>query len=380
MITKSYARLYLLILMPWVILIKDLLYQLTGNDAWITNLGRVVSAISLVLIFLYLPSISFKFKRNQKFIFFFSLFCVSMNLITLIFHRSMSDTISIYFFFLLILISMCSTDEWDFNEYINLLEKPLFVYLFLSIVIMFFGYGLELDYEGFLANFPYRLNGLATHANTLGFISSIYVLIYFRTKKIKSVFAGIVCLLSQSKTALIGLLVCLVFYFVYKNYKNKKSFIIFFVIFLALIMALIFVDNLFVNFDFTFTGRTALWNKGFNEWKKSFESICFGAGEDVLISGSNTITRQLHNQFLNTLFGTGIVGLIFLLQFIIKIIIESIQSLRIDVLPFLLSLAFLIRSMSETPFFGMGLNMIGFAILTLFLCLKNVSDKETVIE
>lgn len=227
-------------------------------------------------------------------------------------------------------------------------------------------------YDGVLG-LDFRLYGVATHANSLGPIALLLMLVeiyfpsvlFFRILILSASFS--VFLLAQSKTAwlaAIGLLI-----FVYMPYQIKFSkkntsldrqlIYVVGLISVALLMVgygafqTYKLAHLFEEGDFaTFTGRTYIWRLTMDEF---FKNPLFGYGPELWgweyrLKTGLFYVGQAHNQFVETLGKAGGIGFALLLAYLIVLFQQAIKQFR-DSRGFVLALFVILifRCITEAP-------------------------------
>lgn len=204
----------------------------------------------------------------------------------------------------------------------------------------------QTGYSGIIPGFNVRLHGLAPHANSLGPLALLYlVLAYWVPGKrpwhlLGNVAALAVLILAQSKTAWLTALFILFLLLAYRLAKRAGRELrtaeigwvtlmgLGLYLALSLLTFLFFVMgnpldtlNYLVTADSeltTLTGRTGIWEATINTWA---QSPWFGYGPtlwdlDFRISHGILAAWHAHNQFIQTLGEAGLVGLAALLLYV----------------------------------------------------------------
>jgi O-antigen ligase len=222
---------------------------------------------------------------------------------------------------------------------------------------------------------PIRLYGASNHPNGLGYIALSY-LILARLNRKKSIWTYanyvaiyIVLILSQSKTTWIALVIWIVLEWIIKNVSIRRQLIsrmlttFVAVALLTMTYFLLFKQDFIssmINFDMTITGRINVWKITWDIWLKN---PIFGYGPNLWDPSFRQQFHYLwaghaHNQVLQTLGESGLIGILGLLFYLLVLIYLS--SRYIDATNFA-SLGFvimtLVRSFSETPLSIYDLNM-----------------------
>jgi O-antigen ligase len=233
----------------------------------------------------------------------------------------------------------------------------------------------------------YRLSGLTSHPNGLGYLSVVSIMINVVMKKnnklhtlhfIASLFTLI---LSQSKTAWLALLVWVFYFLVIRNFHGKKNFTklsiisILIVIFISIPLIIKYQSLLsFLPEEIaSLTGRSDIWKISIEEWSRN-PIIGFGPnlwdldyrlqlGPQYLWAG------QAHNQIIQTLGESGLIGLITLLVYLYVIYLTISKGLpRKTTLVSSLTILLFIRLITETPLRNISLDL-SFLIHAIFFVL-----------
>lgn len=253
---------------------------------------------------------------------------------------------------------------------------------------------LQRGYSSWLPGFSIRLYGFAEHANSLGIIAALAVIMElspFVRKRIKPIYlavAVVALLLTQSKTSYMVALVGVAFV----RYEDLRSrievkapgkFVPALIvgstslISIGLIVFLAFANagklDRFLDFSqgITFTGRTRIWQITWNDF---LANPIFGYGPaiwDLKYRYENNFMAagQAHNQVFQTLGQAGLIGLATLLWYVYLMGRNCLNSWRAT--SGLAAIAFfglLIRCFSESPMRLSGLNgMDAFVHLMAFI-------------
>lgn len=218
---------------------------------------------------------------------------------------------------------------------------------------------------------PIRLFGTLSHPNGLGYVALAYIILARLDKKhtfwkyINLFAAVVVIILAQSKTAWIALIVWLLLTWVLQRLTTRKQqisqIIAFLLVFLLIVATFLFViqKDFFVSQNLTFSGRIYVWKISFDTW---LDNPVFGYGPGFWTTYFRQDygylwAGQAHNQFLQSLGESGILGFAGLVFYLVTII--RIGSRTIDVTNFAtfgIVIAILIRSFFETPLKTYGLD------------------------
>jgi len=282
-------------------------------------------------------------------------------------------------FFLMPVVFLAATTNSDFNidELLRALKGPLVTLLSLSCILVLLIPGLVLEpYPiGKIPNFPFRMWGLTLHANALGPLGFLLLLIEFsvrsstKVRRFAVLFIALACLvLAQSKTAWLGGLASVALLWIYGIASSKRisaaSKIIQFCFVGSLLLIVLGIsiedasqiayaanDRSLGGGDFS--GRTRIWDVAMGEWRRN---PVFGYGPaiwspDFRENIGMNFAFHAHSQFYQTVGESGWVGLV-ALSFYLLVLIFAAYSGVAGRRPFLAAyLAFiLIRCVSEPTF------------------------------
>ncbi len=237
----------------------------------------------------------------------------------------------------------------------------------------------ETGYSGIIPGFNIRLHGLANHANNLGPLALFYLLLEYWVPSIKPVnrlniaVALVVLVLAQSKTAWIMSASAIFSIFTFrlieaikKDWKNPKpswavvGFISFFFLLPFSLVLLFDWEVLSLQKIFgagegvrTLTGRTEIWDITLETWRRN---PWFGYGPNLWDLGFRIkygipAAINAHNQFIQTLGESGIIGLAALLFYVGALVGYALKfAASTKGVSVALVLMLLIRSMTEVPF------------------------------
>jgi exopolysaccharide production protein ExoQ len=240
---------------------------------------------------------------------------------------------------------------------------------------------IEEHYRGFLPALDFRLHGLTTHANSLGPLAVVYLLLeYWMPSKaflryISSAVAVVVLILAQSKTAWVAAIAVTLVLYVFIGRRAavdshidagiSRQFAIvalpLLIVGLSGLVAVLVMPPLSEVGQFfedripglaTLTGRDRIWEVTLREWESS---PVFGYGPS-LWDMEFRVTQGLfaghaHNQFLQTLGEAGLVGLSALVLYMILLLYfawrHAEESRGVTLA---LAVVLLVRCMTEAPF------------------------------
>jgi O-antigen ligase len=239
-------------------------------------------------------------------------------------------------------------DRWDKDTVVKSGRNAFLIIIIASFMVLAIKptMALEQNYNGFLPFVNFRYWGLASHANSLGPIA-IGLLLLLHLKPFKKLWLNLIVIafaittlaLSQSKTTLLAsifvLLVMILANFIHSKKPEKglmswkvteviKLFLFIFC-FVALIFIFTYWDLNTINVSSSeaqklssLSGRTAIWQVAFSEWRAS---PIFGYGPGLFdiehrVNLGMNFAFHAHNQFIQTLAQSGIVGIIGLICFL----------------------------------------------------------------
>ena len=238
---------------------------------------------------------------------------------------------------------------------------------------------IQINYAGLIPGLNFRLHGLAVHANTLGPIALMYLLLahwvpYKRGWQILNTLVGLsVLILAQSKTtwtvALIILLVLLAAQWGRKIQQDLKSpngglptiatLAVMFGLF-GIVLFYALTGEAARLYDFfgsdkgttSLTGRTEIWQITYETWE---QYPWFGYGPnlwnvDFRITRHFLAAGDAHNQYFQSLGETGILGAFALLLYMSAILFYGLKFFeRTKGISLAIVLFILVRSLSEVP-------------------------------
>lgn len=271
-------------------------------------------------------------------------------------------------------------------------KQVILFYLYGSLLIAIIAptWACDLNYTGFIPGLNIRLAGLTQQPNILGPLPVLYLLLdwFMPTKGLWRWLnwgsALLVLLLTQSKTCWAIMMILSIFKLGYELWqlpKKQLGYLILLsctgVVIFQFSLNLIFADiglNSFLNSDkvdslSTLTGRTRVWDITLETWK---QNPLFGYGPDLWSPSFRSEFNlpwvgQAHNQFLQSLGESGLIGFGGLLIYIFILLIYAFRylqftrgiSLAVVMLP-------LIQSVSEDSFNIKGGNPTAFKNFVIF--------------
>lgn len=305
-------------------------------------LAGVTGLISLWMIFRGIMNKE-KFQSKQGVILVSSslLFIVAGILASLFGHRP--ELKEMIFVELILFFALYFVKGMDLPQFGDLIKKVLLIFVYGSLImaIVVPSWSFKFDYDQGLFDFlSYRLYGITTNPNNTASLFFIYLLfeMQFPTKskyRVANIGLTLVLLfLTQSKTVWVLLLAFYLLKVVYNNWGKIRKSIWFKITPIAfaviMIVGLIFQGSAIMNLFtakqssvFNFTGRTIIWDLTIQEWQnnKSFgyglnlwDEKMFGEYNENIKFGWTF--SHAHNQFVQSLGESGIVGLAALLIYL----------------------------------------------------------------
>ncbi len=273
----------------------------------------------------------------------------------------------------------------DFKKTLQALRWILLVPLLGSLVAIWLApqLALETGYKGLIPGLTFRLAGLTEHANSLGVIAAIAMLLELskfvqnRPNIIFLLVGGANLVLAQSKTAwviaVIGLIILLINHMrapLLQGHSQRQTYFlkinigIFFFASIA-ITALLFKSDALLNYFsidtsglLTFTGRTRIWSVTWNEFLNNPVSGYGPSIWDPLYRFQHGMgyVGQAHNQYVQTLGQAGLIGVVSLVFYIYLLIRKSYQGWsKTEGFSFLIVTALFLRGLTESPMQMIGI-------------------------
>lgn len=234
-------------------------------------------------------------------------------------------------------------------------------------------FALNRPYSGLLPGIDFRLYGVTDHANALGPLALLLILVelYFPSRMhwrgVILAIAITTFVLAQSKTAWLMTLGLVAFVFipyrmaVYRGRSHQMQGALLFLLGIVVILMVVTLGLSFVDWDrfvdkyalTTFTGRTVIWERTIADWQKN---PMFGYGPEIWgfeyrIKAGMLHVGHAHNQFIQTLGEAGIMGLLLLVSYLAVLLRYAIKYFMVSrgfILALLVISLFL--CFSEAPF------------------------------
>nr|ART39036.1 H385 [uncultured bacterium] len=340
-----------------------------------------------------------------------TLFVAYLAMVTPMFISSIlgSNPVFIHFIFfapLIFMMAYLAQPTADWLWYVKQFKRVLLFYIALSALLgVLFprwatGTGMVL-----IPGFSLRLNGIFAHSNGLGMAALSYLVLDMADPARRSIYRKLAWLLSfavlvttQSKTAWVGALMAYAILFFHKahaylsartNQSAGPAIVGGLLVFSGLIGLLLAVaglggwfralDNEIYTSLSTLTGRTTIWEITVNTWR---QNPIFGYGPSLWdmdyrlkyapIKFQYT-AGMAHNQFFQSLGESGVIGVLGLLVYVSTLLYFGVRFISVTRgVSLALVTVLLVRSVSETPFRNVALDMmffVHFAVFVLFLSL-----------
>ncbi len=270
----------------------------------------------------------------------------------------------------------------------------LLVYMYGSLLaaIAVPDWAFERGYEGLVPGLDLRLYGLGYHPNYLGPLAVLYLILeWFRPtqgfiKWTNLSSALLVLLLTQSKTAWLIAVVVLALKTSYEMYYIPRRRFFTTVVLTSLIIAVVALSGLLIlPGDYasvpvtpermqelrTLTGRTEIWRIALTVWK---QNPVFGYGHDLwsfeFRIQYGVWANGAHNQFIQSLVETGLLGFVFLLAYLIALVSYGLRYAKVTRGVSLAVVVFLLlQSLTDTPFRNYSIDQLFFIHFICFVFL-----------
>jgi O-antigen ligase len=290
------------------------------------------------------------------------------------------------FYAIIVFFAAYATRDQSLDRFVCWSRDGLNIFLWMGLLaaIILPPIAVQQGYGGIIPAVTFRLWGVATHANNLGPVAVVFILLlrwkpyrWWGLNLLGATAALISLIFSQSKTAWLAgaaALAVLWGYRVISAIRSRKSrepislarlFLISgpFVLASSLLIALGiglesgYGDRLLNNMDnqiLTLTGRDAIWAITLQEWE---HNPFFGYGprlwgdEFAYRMGYFGVASNAHNQFVDVLGSSGVVGLLSLVAYLLILLKYAWSSMGVSK-GFSLALAvfILVRCITEVPF------------------------------
>lgn len=295
----------------------------------------------------------------------------------------------------------------DWAWYVKQFKRVLFFYVLLSallgIIAPSWSTGPALT---LIPGLTFRLHGVFSHSNSLGMAALVYLILDMSDGTRRTLYRKLAWLVSigvlvatQSKTAWVGAVLAYGVFFIYKISARKTSktgYSITPAIIGGLTVLLGFAGAVLLfgvgvegwlkglnaetyNSLTSLTGRTNIWAITIQTWK---ENPIFGYGPGLwnveyrlkyAPASYLNIVGMAHNQFIQTLGEAGVLGIIGLLIYVGTLITFGIRFFTVTQgVSLALVVVLIARSVSETPFRNVALDLmffVHFAVFVIFLSL-----------
>ena len=304
------------------------------------------------------------------------------------------------YYMLVFLVGRATNQVYRYNVYWTLFIPPI-AWFYFSIItqkspqirdfLVKFGFWFFLAFAAITAYFIPRsilTSGYFSSLNTAYYVLLSYPLAILNKNNIKKIFCTVIMvvivLFSMKRGGILSMFVGYILYFLFS--KNMGRYKFFYKLFLVAIFvgALFFVvpqinemsnGTLERRLEFTQVhgdeeGRASMYPEVLGaSMNSSFLNIIFGHGHDAVVRDNILDGLSAHNDYLEFLYDFGIIGLILLLSFHIKLISMTIRSHRFNMgfLPMILTLSCIIILSSVSIVYAYQY----FLLVIPFLCIMS---------
>lgn len=383
----------------------DIYLSVVSDNQAVVIIGRITTALFLLIcisgIIVGLIRRNFQLPKQGFLLTIAGLLLFLPVVISSIFSKNGGFSYKLLFFPLLVITAYIGP-RYKLERIYELISPVLIIIIYSSLLSILIDPAWAFSsYSQSWIGIPIRLYGTANHPNSLGYIALAYLILERLTNKRSfwfylNLFAAIITIiLAQSKSVWVSIFVWIILEWFIKNIIPKKqkatrSLIALLIVFLfAATFFFIFQKEFLNNYNFTLTGRINVWLITFETW---LANPLFGYGPKIWdISFRQTYgylwAGQSHNQFLQTLGESGIIGLGCLLYYYSVIIkFGSRYANMTNFSTFAIIIAIIIRSFFEAPFCNYNLDS-GFLVHAIFFIIIlnsefvfNTIQKTTVLD
>lgn len=302
----------------------------------------------------------------------------------------------------IVLGALISLRQVEFSRLIGHLKLILAVVMLMNLVaaVAYPDFALLRPYAGQLPGIDFRLYGVTAQANALGPIALLLLLLelYFPSRALLHwpllALALANFVLAQSKTAwLAALAVAVIVYLPYRfialqtRADGHASAIKLILVLVAILIGVVFalanmdITRVFSGDVLSLTGRTSIWADTLAEFERY---PLFGYGPDLWgieyrMRLGKLFAGQAHNQFIQTLGESGLVGFILLLTYLGVLLRLALSSFRASRgLSLALYVLILVRCITEAPLRGVVNDWTFFTHATLLIVLASYARQAAV--
>jgi O-antigen ligase len=300
------------------------------------------------------------------------------------------------FIFPIFILAVYLSPRQDLKDFYKLIQIITLVFIYGSIIALIVNPSWAGDdYFSSWIGLNYRFSGLLSHANGLGYLSVVSIMITVAVKQRKTIRALHIIaslftlILSQSKTAWLALIIWVIYFLITRYIRGKKtmSSLLMFSILIGIFISIPLIIKYQSFFSFlpeevtSLTGRTDIWNISIGEWRENpiigygpnFWNLDYrlSLGEQFLWAG------QAHNQVLHTLGESGLLGIITLLVYLLVIYLANRNGLpKKTMLLSSLTILLFVRLITETPLRNFSLDHSFIIHAIFFILLINTSTSS----
>lgn len=358
------------------------------------SIYKIMQLFSIFIIFM----IIIKYGKFSKFIFSFAIYFIILDISTILNKADISGGI----FLTIRTMAICMLIDYglkiDTKTFLDSFEFLLSTLVYMNLIsILIFKDGMYVNTSvGYTENWLLGYRNLhilyILPAILVSFLNSYYTKGKLCNRNyILLVLSLLSIVLVKSSTSLVGITVLIVFLVLNKILKNEKIFNIknyFFVYIVSFFSIVIFrIQNLFkfiivdiLDRDLTFTGRTYIWDYVI-EFIKQKPIIGYGIEESNVRLNKTTfmVSTHAHDQILEIIYKSGIVGIIVYAYILIKSVYEVYKYRKTKISQFISIIIFAYLFMMLTEYFSLDLTMFLFVFcLDIKYLIKESGENESI--
>lgn len=348
----------------WLMLIIVIIFRLLANtlelEGSINTLSSQVINILVCIYGLYLIAEVVRYKHvvDKNAALTILVFCWYLLSLLLSDYYATGEIININIYMLIFVVGILLNNKLEISDYTKYLNWLSGLFVYLSLLIYFLGYGMYGTGE------DARFMGLDTHPSYCGFIIAVYMILNFRKNIIVQIIPIFLMTITMAKTAIGSVVLCYgIFLLIMLRQSRWKQLYRVRLPIIAIILYGVFLaiqDNI----DWTFTGRTTIWEYSINAYTQS-KSFLLGIGTAYM----SDWVGQAHNQFIQSIVSNGIFGLAAIIMLLIILFRKTWKIFEIDnnYEPLLIWVLLFMRCLTEAPFKLLSIDAVSFPILFLIL-------------
>ena len=358
------------------------------------SIYKIMQLFSIFIIFM----IIIKYGKFSKFIFSFAIYFIILNISTILNKADISGGI----FLTIRTMAICMLIDYglkiDTKTFLDSFEFLLSTLVYMNLIsILIFKDGMYVNTSvGYTENWLLGYRNLhilyILPAILVSFLNSYYTKGKLCNRNyILLVLSLLSIVLVKSSTSLVGITVLIVFLVLNKILKNEKIFNIknYFLVYIVSFFSIVIfrIQNLFkfiivgiLDRDLTFTGRTYIWDYVI-EFIKQKPIIGYGIEESNVRLNKTTfmVSTHAHDQILEIIYKSGIVGIIVYAYILIKSVYEVYKYRKTKVSQFISIIIFAYLFMMLTEYFSLDLTMFLFVFcLDIKYLIKESGENESI--